>query len=236
MKKVKLLFSLLLVVAFIAPVFAADVGGCDDDNNDMINPALALCSTHVYNIGQDTNPANESERDLMEEVIAMKTTVIAQQMYKQYSQMDTMLQRLRTQLEKAVLINKLKAASGDADAGDGEGEDGGSSSFKSKDKNIVLAGAQNCNKVTGDNELLSCLRHNLGYVEDAIREGKKSDARKQLEVDLKVATRNGITVGGCKSDSKKEADLQECVNLFYGALNQWSREIQKTVYSPWGVR
>lgn len=83
--------------------------GCDNDANDRIAPELALCSAHAYNIGLSENPSG-ADKQLMKEIIALKTTVIAQQMNKQYEYMDSMIRRFKTQLEKAVLTTKMQAA------------------------------------------------------------------------------------------------------------------------------
>ena len=82
--------------------------GCENDDNDAIVAELALCSTHAYNIGATENPTG-ADKELMRDVIAMKTTLITQQMYRQYEQMESMLRRLKTQLEKAVLTTGLEA-------------------------------------------------------------------------------------------------------------------------------
>ena len=76
----------VLLVMSVVPSFAAD-NGCDDEDNDAISADLALCSTHAYNIGVVKNPSG-SDKELIKEVVAMKTTVITQQLYKQYEQME----------------------------------------------------------------------------------------------------------------------------------------------------
>lgn len=83
--------------------------GCDSADNNRISPELALCSVHAYNIGEVQNPTG-ANRQLMKDVIALKTTVITQQMNKQYEYMDLMIRRFKTQLEKAVLTTKLQAS------------------------------------------------------------------------------------------------------------------------------
>ena len=184
MKNIKWLFSLVLTVALVAPGFAAsDFGGCDNDDNDMINPALALCSTHVYNIGQTENPTDEETRDLMTKIIAMKTSVIAQQLYKQYAQMDAMLNRLETQLEKAVLINNLKEASGNSD------DDSDSSKFKSDNPRIFMSAAQDCSNIFDAKQKITCVQHNLTIIDSATNSGKNPtvEARKQLAQAAKDA-------------------------------------------------
>ena len=68
----------------VASVYAASDNGCSDEDNNFITPELALCSTHAYNIGWVTNPDNEANKQVMRDVVALKSTVMMQQMYKQY--------------------------------------------------------------------------------------------------------------------------------------------------------
>ena len=95
MKTMKNIFAKIFVTGvmlgcvLVMPVWAAASNGCENPNNDYIVPSLALCSTHVYNIGQTENPTYET-RSIMQDVIALKTTVIAQQMYKQYEYLEAM--------------------------------------------------------------------------------------------------------------------------------------------------
>ena len=81
MKKLKSIFCGLLVALVIWTPAVAD-NGCENDNNDAIVAELALCSTHAYNIGKTENLTG-ADRELMRDVIAMKTTLITQQMYRQ---------------------------------------------------------------------------------------------------------------------------------------------------------
>ena len=74
------------------PALAAiDNTGCDNEYNLYINPDLALCSTHVYNIGKTEN--DSGTRQLMQDVVALKTTLITQQMYSQYEILETIYKR-----------------------------------------------------------------------------------------------------------------------------------------------
>ena len=91
---------------------AASSNGCDDlDKNDSINPEIALCSTHVYNIKAVTNPdSNTAKSQLMKDVVALKSTIIMQQMYKQYEYLEATISRLKTQLRREILTSKLETA------------------------------------------------------------------------------------------------------------------------------
>lgn len=184
--------SILCVAALCAPaaVFGADYS-CDTEDN-MVNPALALCSTHVYNIGQTQNPSGSADKETMKEVIALKTTIMTQQMYKQYEYLESMIKRFKTQLEKAVLNAKLESAG--AGTGNSSSSAGTSSSFNLNDKYVVLDGARNCNNETGGTlAIYECLQSNISTVLSAIDNNKSSEARRQLESDIKVATGWDIT-------------------------------------------
>jgi hypothetical protein len=138
----------------------------------------------------------------MKDVVALKTTVMTQQMYKQYEYLESMLKRFRTQLEKAVLTTKLEA-SGAAP----EGSSSGGLSFKSGDANIKLAGAQNCMTTTSFQNAYSCLSANIQLVLNAVNGGNNiGEAKRQLETDLNVATTWQII---CKTDKQYGTDTDK---------------------------
>ena len=206
MKKLKNIFIGFFVVCAVtlAPVFAAD-NGCDDPDNDAIVAELALCSTHAYNIGVTQNPTG-ADRELMREVVAMKTTLITQQMYKQYQQMESMLRRLKTQLQKAVLNTKLQAAGADSSSG-GSGGSGGR--FESDDRNLHIAGASNCMNLYEDEKILECFQTNLTTIINSSGQGSNPtpEIKKQLAYDFKnlsVMTFDGAE-SSCKDLSGKKA-------------------------------
>lgn len=178
MKRLKNIFYSLLV-ALVCVVPAVADNGCENDNNDAIVAELALCSTHAYNIGETENPTG-ANRELMRDVIAMKTTLITQQMYRQYEQMESMLRRLKTQLEKAVLTTGLEAK------GASSSSSSSSSSFKSDDRNIHMAGVDNCLNYYQDSELLKCYTKNLNMIVNMSGNGNNvsSELKKQLVQDF----------------------------------------------------
>ena len=150
----------------------------------------------------------------MKDVVALKTTVMTQQMYKQYEYLESMLKRFRTQLEKAVLTTKLEA-SGAAP----EGSSSGGLSFKSGDANIKLAGAQNCMTTTSFQNAYSCLSANIQLVLNAVNGGNNiGEAKRQLETDLNVATTWQIICGtsgkyGTEKNGTCDANLDYCNKL-----------------------
>lgn len=196
-----------VIAAFVVPAFAAS-DGCDDEKNDRIVAELALCSTHVYNIGDVSNPTNESDKQLMRDVVALKTTVMTQQMKKQYDYLDATLRRFKTQLEKAVLTTKLKAA-GASDEEEHTSSSGGA--FKSGDRNIILSGAENCMLKTSTQTGLECIQNNIRLVLNAVSSNQIGEAKRQLEKDLVFA----VSFGAAETDTKtgKITKPTQCVNL-----------------------
>ena len=131
----KILTSSLLILSIC--VFAAtnspaanhmaNAVACDWDNMNeslWIHPNFALCSVHAYNIGLDRNPTDAGDIELMNEVVRLKATVIAQQMRQQYDFLEATIRRLETQLQRGVLTARLEAAGG-APSGTGGGGAGG---------------------------------------------------------------------------------------------------------------
>lgn len=196
MKTMKNIFDkkflyLLGVVAIFAPMtlFAASGTGCEEDlDNEYVNPELALCTTHVYNIGGVSNDINDAQREVMKDVVALKTTVMTQQMYKQYEYLESMMKRFKTQLEKAVLTTKLQAAG----ASNGSNNSYSDTSGKNNDRYVILANARNCNNETNRLAVYECLQENIQTTINAIDENQTSNAKRQLESDLNVANGWGI--------------------------------------------
>ena len=130
-QKIFLIKKLLCVAVLGFPLVAhADY----DDDCAFFNPAYALCSVHSHNIGfsdeQTGAPANPTDAEQiaeMNEVIALKATVIAQQMKQQYDFLNATIKRFKTQLEKAVLTSKMEILTGTSASGS-SGSAGSSSS------------------------------------------------------------------------------------------------------------
>lgn len=204
--------------------------GCDSEDNNRIAPELALCSVHAYNIGDVTNPTG-ANRQLMKDVIALKTTVITQQMNKQYEYMDAMIRRFKTQLEKAVLTTKLQAA-GAAASGNNNNTGGGSyssggvkvsgnSSVRNDGRatNIYLDDAANCAAKLDTLEMINCLAENYSVIMDATNSGQTitAEATKQLATDFKLLANSGIFADVTKlqpqSNNKYDSKCEQDRNL-----------------------
>lgn len=178
----KPMFGVLVAAVLAMPAMAAD-NGCDDEDNDKITPELALCSTHAYNLGLAQNPQTDADKYDMKNIIALKTTVMTQQLNKQYEYLESMIRRFKIQLEKAVLTTKLETSGAAASSDTGAGR----VSVNSDDKYVVLPGVENCMLKSSVETALSCMQSNARITITAVNSGNVRDAYKQLEKDMDVA-------------------------------------------------
>lgn len=203
-------YRLTFVAVLVLPggVMGA-TNGCDNEENEYISPALALCSTHVYNIGEDENPRSEDMRGYMRDVVALKSTIMTQQLNKQYEYLESMIRRFKTQLEKAVLTTKLQTSGAvDSSTSDGGYSSGGSPVFKSNDRNIFMDGVKNCNKELLPTDVMTCLNHNMSIISDMSGNGDNvtMEIRKQLANDFKLLNDTSVKDVKCNTKSDNGAD------------------------------
>lgn len=166
---------------------------------DYILPQYAMCTTHVYNIGKTENSSVAADKQEMKDVIALKTTIMAQQMKAQYDYLDATMRRLKTQLEKAILTTKLQAA------GAGTTSDGGTyTSGNTGDKNIYLAGTNNCGNMDTTTGVFTCLRRNYDTIYNSSNGGTNitTELRKQLANDISVVVSNSSISTGLTANTK----------------------------------
>lgn len=194
----------LALLCTTVPVYAASDNGCSDEDNNYITPELALCSTHAYNIGFTENPDNEASKQTMRDVVALKSTVMMQQMYKQYQYLDATLSRLKTQLEREILTSKLEAAG----ASSGSSSSSASTSASYNDRNIYLAGTSNCNNESTVTGVFNCLRNNYNLIYNMSNSGTNLtiELRKQLANDCDVVSQNA-SVAGLNANSLKSVSV-----------------------------
>lgn len=197
--------GIISALMFTLPAYSATDNGCGDDNNDRITPELALCSTHVYNIGLVSNPTNDSDKQLMRDVVALKTTIMTQQLKKQYDFLEATISRFKTQLQKAVLTAQLEAA--------GAPSSSSSSSSASSDRNVVLLGAENCLLKSSTSDGLSCIQNNIRIALQAVSTGNIGEAYRQLQKDLEFASAYSISGVVYDTDSNKYTKPEPCTNL-----------------------
>ena len=248
----RVLCAVLGVMCVGTPVMAATVSnGCDKDDNNRIVPMLALCSTHAYNLGLTENPTNASDRQLMRDVVALKSTVIMQQMYKQYEYLEATVQRLKTQLEREILTTKFETA--------GASSSERASSGSSLTGNNGVTGAENCINAGLTKDVMECLSRNLDRITTAINDADIGAAKRQLETDMGVlrmfdrlekdeceydedekpatySTPYCEAHKTCTSASKKNnrQEMMECVNTLRVCISLNLEELQRNtnVYNP----
>lgn len=192
-----------------------------NDDCPYIAGTYAICDTHPYNAGIPkidrtgvvgmTGTANISQSEEIREMVALKVTVISQQMYKQYEYLNATLRRLKTQLEKSVLTTTLEAA--------GAKSDGESSSSYG----VGLVGGNKNSQYTdcSGKDLqgtIYCLRQNYSSLATQIN-SKKCDkvAKQQLKSDIKLI--NDLLkdkVSEC--DPASATDCKTCLGSYNAGL------------------
>lgn len=222
MKQLCKIFAVLTICAVGAMPAMAETDSCSHEKNNLIHPTLALCSTHAYNVKTASNPghnySNDSDRQNQRDVIALKTTVITQQMKQQYDYLNSTIKRLKNQLQKAVLTTSLEAA--------GASSESTSSSYVSNNRNIILAGAQDCDAMTSKSAVLDCIQSNVVHIRAAANSGNKNEAFKQLKHDLEIAgnwnvkTNKDSGCGDVTNDKKSTDSLTKCISALNVAIIQ----------------
>ena len=190
---------------------------CEDEENSYINPIYALCSVHVYNSGNVTNDvlSSSTTKSEMKEIIGLKTTVIAQQMYKQYTSLESMIKRLKIMLEKATLKANLQVASGTASGGSGDSESESSADIS----------FENCEARTAQSAV-DCVRSNYSAMKSMIDKNKITmNIRKQLYSDKGVLeahldSNHAVTALGddCTADSGSNSIKRDKVKACHAAV------------------
>lgn len=192
-------FSVVVISLFIDGYAFGASNGCDKEYNDRINQEIALCSVHAYNANFETNPEKSEDKQTMRDVIALKTTVITQQLEQQYDFLEATVKRLKTQLQKAVLTTKLEASGASSES---------SSSSSTGDRNIYLAGTSNCNNESTVSGVFTCLRNNYNLIYNMSNGGTNltTELRKQLAQDCSVVSQNA-SVAGLNADTLKNISV-----------------------------
>ena len=242
------IFATLIAAVFVVPAFAASDNGCGDDENNRIVPVLALCSSHTYNIGLPYNPTTDSDKQLMRDVVAMKSTIMMQQMYKQYQFLESTLSRLKTQLEREILTSQLQAA------GAASGDSSSSASDSARDRNVYIVGASNCNNAATTADVFTCLRNNYNLINSMSNSGTNLtiELRRQLENDYNVMQTNmptGVAVDPVSVGSDQNFDctknitgreaFQKCMDSLVSGIRKATTELSKhttNIYNPYGIR
>lgn len=147
------------------------------------------------------------QKDKIQKILGLKITAISQQMYKQYEYLNATIRRLKIQLEKATLTAALEAAGGKSESGSSSsGLLGGKSDT---DKEIVLAGAENCWNSSSPENAYSCIQTNLNLVKSNASTNRQK-AAKQLGKTVAVAKQWGIDT--CSQYKENKCTTDECEN------------------------
>lgn len=221
------------------PALAAVSGnGCDNPDNIYINPELALCTTHAYNAGWIENPENSGDRQIMNDIVALKSTVMMQQMYKQYEFLEATLNRMKTQLQREILTTRLEAAGATTSSGTS-----GSSSSGSVGGNNGVSGAENCITAGLSDDVMECLLRNVNRIQTAINNSDIGAAKRQIQTDLNVLAmydklekntpdprdKDGKTtvstalanaLSRCNDARNNRTEMTECVNYIRACITQ----------------
>lgn len=154
---------------------------CEDEENVYVAPAYGLCNVHAYNAGKTSNDflSSSADKERMKRIIGLKTTVIAQQMYKQYSMVEAMIKRIKIMLEKATLKASLQVASGTTSGAGGTSDD-----YESESSADISF--DNC-EARSAQSAVDCVRSNYSAMKPMIDKNKITvNIRKQLYSDAQV--------------------------------------------------
>ena len=194
-------------------------GECDGDNLAHVSPIYALCNVHAYNISkQDNSDLDSEDRDHIQEIIGLKTTVIAQQMYKQYSMIESMIKRLKIQLEKSALKASLQVASGTSD---------------NDDSNTKVTFDDCSGKDSED--ALRCLRNNYSKLKPFVDKGNiRNDVAKQIITDCKVFKSHlneddfkWDNNHECPNESSVKSKRKDALDSYMDNITKLSKQIKK---------
>ena len=173
------------------------------------SPALALCSVHAYNVGDAQNPTDTARASEIEEVIGMKTTVMVQQLKQQYDELNAVIKRFKTQLNKAVLTSKIEVLTGTTSSSTNSSSGGYNSN------NTGLANAEDCGIISDQADVYNCLTRNIAKINQAA-EKDTTNARKQLINDLRTASDFGVcdTINANGTATHQDCDtINNCTNI-----------------------
>ena len=216
-----------------------------DETCPYINKLYALCDAHAYNIGVEANEKlNSSNRDQMKEVIGLKSTVLSQQLYKQYEYLNATIRRLKSMLKKAVYKAEYEAAGASSESGSGSFS-GGLAGSKGGVQYRDCAGKSMQNTI-------ECLNENYSELSKRInaKTCDKND-KKELVNGIKIVNRllskDTLKIKDCKyATNKKSAECsdeptgkefcKDYLDSYAAAISNLQREEQEDAYKRYGSR
>lgn len=211
-----------------------DLGGTTEDKEDCpyIDPLYAICDTHPYNAGidkidGDSTSSLTEQTNKTKEIVGLKTTVVSQQMYKQYEYLKATIRRLKIQLEKAIVKTNLEAAGAkdeDGSSSSSGGLAGGGSSKASQ--------YQNCSGKDREGTLY-CLRSNYSALSDRVNSKKCAKTEKdQLKKDIGIID----TLTTKKFEYKEDSDCATNLGTYNAGIIGLQDEIEERQFKlrGWG--
>ncbi|MBP5485807.1 MAG: hypothetical protein J6Y07_03825 [Alphaproteobacteria bacterium] len=215
----------------------------------FFSPALALCSVHAYNVGDAENPTDTGRATDIENVIALKSTFMVQQLKQQYDKLNTVIKRLKTQLNKAVLTSKIEVLTGNTSSSSNSSSGGSNSN-----NTVSISGASDCSTYSGTANIAQCLQPNIQLIINTANSGKITEARNQLIKDMNTATtwklcdKEQTQTACCSAIKGKDitqaikgmnaANLISCANEFRAAIvikMEENNNKNRNNYSGWGA-
>ena len=231
-------------IIFMAILCALPAATYATEECPYFSPALALCSVHAYNVGDAQNPTDTARASEIEDVIGMKTTVMVQQLKQQYDELNAVIKRFKTQLNKAVLTSKIEVITGTTSSSTNSSSGGYNSN-----NGVSISGASDCSNNASSANTASCLQQNIPLIITTANSGKISDARNQLTKDMEIAKTWGLC--GTEDNAKEgkfvcctnqasiknmnASALVACTNQFRAAIVQKAEYIQNQnrARNPW---
>ena len=168
-------------------------------------------------------------RPEIKEILGLKTTVLSQQLYKQYQYLDATIRRLEIQLKKAMVSVNLDVAAGTD-----------SSSSSSKTSNTQF---DNCVGKSRE-ETLYCLRSNYSKLDAEVNAKRCKAVKEQIAKDLNTATAYTKTKDSKKTedrtcyDKKTITDCSACLSEYFSEITAIQDKIdemdaKKSGYNRW---
>ena len=239
-------------VIFGAVICAVPVAVHATEECPYFSPALALCSVHAYNIGEAQNPTDTARATEMNDIIGLKTTVMVQQLKQQYDELNAVVKRFKTQLNKAVLTSKIEVLTGNTSSSTNS-----SSGNYNSNNGVAIVGAADCSNTSSSTDGMQCLQRNIPLIVSAANSSKTSEAKNQLIMDVQTAkswrlcgTKEDPSNGdyACCDAIQNSSDVTQtiknlnkqqiaaCANQFRMALQNKAEYIQSQnrTRNPWG--
>ncbi|MDR2268998.1 MAG: hypothetical protein LBD94_02330, partial [Rickettsiales bacterium] len=170
-------------------------GITDEDGN--LNVGWSICDTHAHNIGEDNNPEDSEKKEQMDEVIALKSTIMVRLFKKQYDFLAAMIKQVKTQMQKSVMTATAEAAGATKESSSG---------------NNAVSGQIDCrNKNRADT--ISCVRNNMTALQQMVDSRKTSDFRNAIKWNVEA-------LKGVGAESDKDIVIKfndKCPNNMSGA-------------------